>query len=404
MKEFSVFLNHLGDSNLVGTLAKKDQRIFFEYDSRFIKQNISISPYSMPLQPELREFKNHSYSDIFGAINDSLPDGWGLLLMDRYLKQLGQNFKGLTSFERLSYIARQGMGALEFSPSGFAIDRKQEEINLYEMSKNAIDIFEGHSDYVISKLAKAGGSPGGARPKIIVTEKASGKFVTDEGVYDEDDQHWLIKFDVSKEFKNFSKVEYAYSLLAKSCAIEMPETKLFKDQKGNEYFGIKRFDRSDAFKVHTHTFGSLVESNFRIPDQDYKNLILVAIDLTKDVKEAYKIFRLMVFNHLVTNQDDHVKNFSFIMDANFRWKFAPAYDLTPSFGMNNWQSMTINNKGVNILESDYLEVIQGSGLDKKICLSIIEEVKEGVSAFNTLDLDLENSDRKRLIDDYIRIK
>ncbi len=401
MKELIVSLNHMGTPHSVGIIAKKERKIYFEYDQSFLTKNIEISPYSLPLQSGLKEFKNNNFFDIFGSFADSLPDGWGLLLMDRYLKQINLPYKGLTSFERLSFLGNLAMGALEYAPASLLDFENQESIDLFEMSKNALEIYEGESEYVITKLAKAGGSPGGARPKIIVTEKANGSFVTDSGIYEREDKHWLIKFDISKEFKDFSSVEFLYSLLAKECGIEMSETKLFKDDKNNNYFGIKRFDRNGAKKIHTHTFGSLVESNFRIPSQDYKELMLVCLDLTKNINDVYKIFRLMIFNHLVSNQDDHVKNFSFIMDRNYKWNFAPAYDLTPCFGMNNWHSMTINKKGNDITEQDYILATEGVGLDKRKCLEIIEEVKDGIASIDKFSDHVLKSDLKKIKTEYL---
>ena len=402
MKELKVTLNHFGEARHVGILAKKDRDIFFEYDKEFLNSEISISPYSLPLSKGLKKFKNYNFSDLFGGLSDSLPDGWGLLLMDRWLKQCGYHYEGLTSFERLSLIGKSGMGALEYYPVDPQGIKEVEEIDLALMSKNALALYSGESDFVIEKLANAGGSPGGARPKIIVTEKGDGSFVTDHGEYELGDKHWLIKFDVSKDFEDFARVEYFYSLLAKKCGIDMPETKLFSDLKGKKYFGVERFDRDGRNKIHTHTFGSLIESNFRIPDQEYKNLFQVTIDLTKNLSEAYKVFRLMVFNHLSTNQDDHVKNFSFILGEDFRWRFAPAYDLTPSFGMNNWQSMTISKKGLGIKDEDYLVEASKAGLNKRKCLDVIAEVKDGISNFSEIDVDLSSIDKKR-VRSYLRI-
>lgn len=403
MKELSVNFRHLNQDLFVGTLAKKAGRVYFEYDDQFLSSGIEISPYSIPLQKELLEFKNFSFSDIFGGFSDALPDGWGLLLMDRFLKQLGSNHRGLSSFERLAYMGDRSMGALSFSPVDYSFNEKNEIIDLYDIATQSVSIYEGSSDEVIEQLARVGGSPGGARPKIVVTQSLDGSFRSDSNIYNEGDEHWLIKFDISREFKNFSKVEYLYSLIAKKAGIEMPETKLFKDLKGNNYFGIKRFDRLGNKRIHTHTFGSLIESNFRIPDQDYSALMAVTFDLTKNIEDVYRAYRLMVFNYYTTNQDDHVKNFSFVLDSNNCWKFAPAYDLTPSFGQNGWHSMTINNKGKDVEEKDFLSVAAAAGLNRKRCLSVIEEVKDAVISYKDLtkDCGIDLIDIKRLKESYI---
>lgn len=404
MKELSVYLNHYSCKDFVGTLAMNNRRLFFEYDVNFLNRSIHISPYSLPLQPGLKEFKNFNFFDLFGAFSDSLPDGWGLLLMDKNLQTRNINHRGLSSFDRLAYIGSNAMGALEYQPSSSPDSIEASELNLHLLAKNAIDIYEGSSEDVLDLLFRVGGSPGGARPKIELIETIDGNFKASDPSILDTDVHWLVKFDVSKEFQNFSRVEYFFSIMAKNCGVAMMETRLFLDREGKDHFAIKRFDRQGKSKIHTHTFGSLIESNFRIPDQDYRNLMLITFDLTKDIKDVYRIFRLMVFNHLTTNQDDHVKNFSFILDQNFSWSFAPAYDLTPCFGMNNWHSMTINNKGVNIEDADYIAATKGLGVDKQQLHLIIEEVKTGVLKSHLDSSLLLKKDFNLLKRDYLKLK
>jgi len=404
MRELEVYLNHFQKKHLVGVLAQKGRTLFFQYGPEFLRHRISISPYTLPLDAKLKEFKNTNYGDIFGAFADSLADGWGLLLMDRKLRSLGYDYQGITSFDRLNYMGNWAMGALEYLPVNRLFDQGDENrIDLYQMAKDALTVYSGKSEEVISKLFKAGGSPGGARPKIVVVEKKDGTFATDTIEIEEGDTHWLIKFDVSKDFEDFSSVEYFYSLMAIECGIRMMPTYLFTDKHRNNYFGIQRFDRQGRNKIHTHSFGSLIESNFRTPEQDYKSLMLVAFDLTKNIEDLYFIFRQMVFNVFSTNQDDHVKNFSFVMDEKFRWHYAPAYDLTPAYGMNGWHATTVNGKGTDITEADFLKATIGTGLDLKRCGDIINEVKEGINSFRNQSDLLIKSDRKKIWKSYISI-
>lgn len=402
MKELQVTFNHLKENCFVGTLAQRDKQIFFQYDPSFLQKNIPLSPYSLPQQKELLQFEHYKFSDMFGAFADSLPDGWGLLLMDRYLSTQKMEYQNLSSFDRLAFMGNRAMGALAYHPTTHTEEKLNSHINLLECGNKAIKIYEGSSVELIEKLIIDGGSPGGARPKIAFCENQNGVF-TSEGNQDKTAKHWIVKFDVSRDFKDFSTVEYLYSLMAKNCGIEMPETKLFKDRKNNRYFGIERFDRLGDQRIHTHTFGSLIESNYRIPAQDYSDLLLVTHDLTKNMEEVEKAFRLMIFNHLTHNRDDHVKNFSFIMNDKFRWQFSPAYDLTPSTGPGGEHSMTINQKGDNISMDDYHALGNKCGIKKRKVEIIFDEVKQGISSYKTLADQAEvTSNDLRKIESYLR--
>jgi len=207
-------------------------------------------------------------------------------------------------------------------------------------------------------LVEKGGSSGGARPKVLLN--ISG-------------EHWLIKFPSSYDPPDIGNIEYTYSVVAKKCGIEMPETTLFEEK----YFGVRRFDRKGGKRIHMHTASGLLYASHRYPSLDYIDLIKATMALTKNTDEAYKLFRLMVFNILTGNKDDHAKNFSFIHKAD-SWFLSPAYDLVTSAGLNNNHSTTIASKG-NPTIDDIYEVVKETGLKIKRTKEIFSEVYENSS-------------------------
>jgi serine/threonine-protein kinase HipA len=214
----------------VGRLAlTPDNLCAFEYDPGYLANRISISPFYLPLKPGVFVARSTPFSGNFGVFNDSLPDGWGNLLLDRFLRSQKINPAGLTVLDRLSLAGSSGMGALDYRPdNSFKIIEGNHDLNYLavEAEKVLNQIDNGTS---LDDLFRLGGSSGGARPKVLLNIN---------GV------DWLIKFRSSQDPQNIGQREYEYSLLAKDCGIEMPETKLFE----NKYFGVKRFDREGSNK------------------------------------------------------------------------------------------------------------------------------------------------------------
>jgi serine/threonine-protein kinase HipA len=172
---------------------------------------------------------------------------------------------------------------------------------------------------------------------------------------------------------NIGKIEYNYSLLAKKCGINMPETNLFEEK----YFGVERFDRSHSGKIHTVSAAGLLNANYREPSLDYEALLKLCHILTRNMEEVYALFRIMAFNVAIKNRDDHAKNFSFQL-INNEWKLSPAYDLLPSAGFNGYHTTTVNGNGDPTIK-DMLVVAEKTGLNKHRANEIIQEINEIVS-------------------------
>jgi serine/threonine-protein kinase HipA len=212
---------------------------------------------------------------------------------------------------------------------------------------------EDYAGEGIEEFQHRGGSPGGARPKIFTRYQ---------------DKEWLVKFRAKYDSKSIGKQEYEYSLLAKECGIEMPETLLFE----GKYFGAERFDRSTQEKLHVVSIAGLLCADYRIPCIDYLHILQVCAELTHSVAELWKIYRLMVFNYLIGNKDDHAKNFSFIY-RDEDWHFAPAYDILPSNGMNGFHTTSINDS-ITPTKEDLIAVATKAGLPSKEAEAIFNQI------------------------------
>ncbi len=387
MKKLNVLFRHSPhDIEKLGTLLENENKFYFEYDLEFIKKGINISPFKLDLTNHLQMHKD-TYPKIFGAFDDSLPDGWGLLLMDRFFRKSEKSLKNISYMDRLSYISNRAIGALCYEPAECA-DNTQYNIDLYETSSQSLEILKGEAKEILPYMFKIGGSPGGARPKILVGYNGN-DLISDIVDLPKGYEHWLLKFRSLNDCQDSAKIEYIYYKMAQKANLNISESKLFFDNNDNTYFGTKRFDRlEDNKRIHTHTLSNLLHSNFRYPALDYEVLIKVCFALTKNINDVLECFKVMVFNILSYNRDDHGKNFSFIMDKAGIWKFAPAYDLTFSYGINGEHSTSINGEGKNPCLTDIKKIAQLAGISPVEQNNIIENIKEAISSWNKLAKEL----------------
>lgn len=360
-KYLKVFYNDI----LVGTLAKTPDRVVaFEYDSNWLNNGFSISPFSLPLIKKVFIPKYDPFSGLFGVFNDSLPDGWGRLLVDRLFLKNKINPNEIDNLNRLAVVQKSGMGALTYKPE----HKFESENNISDydiLAQECSKILESQNSENLDELFKLGGSSGGARPKILTSI---------------DNEDWIIKFPSSSDPKNIGEKEYQYSLCAKNCGINMTETKLFPSKICSGYFGIKRFDRKNSKKVHMVSVSGLLETSHRIPNLDYNTLMKLTLELTRNYEDIEQLFRLMCFNVFAHNRDDHSKNFSFLFDdIKKEWHLSPAYDLTYSFSFNGEHATTINGEGKSPTLDDILSVAKNIGLKEKFAKYIALDIQEKCS-------------------------
>lgn len=357
-KYLKVFYNDI----LVGTLAKTPERVVaFEYDSNWLINGFSISPFSLPLIKKVFIPKYEPFDGLFGVFNDSLPDDWGRLLVDRLFLKNKINPAEIDNLNRLAVVQESGMGALTYKPE-HKFQTKNDVSDLDILAQECSKILESQNSDNLDELFFLGGSSGGARPKILTSI---------------DNEDWIIKFPSSTDPKNIGEKEYQYSLCAKDCGINMTETKLFPSEICSGYFGIKRFDRKNGKKVHMVSVSGLLETSHRLPNLDYNLLMKLTLELTRNYEDIEQLFRLMCFNVFAHNRDDHSKNFSYLYDDNKKeWHLSPAYDLTYSFSFNGEHATTINGEGKNPSLDNILAVAKNIGLKEKFAKDIALDIQE----------------------------
>ena len=374
LKEIEVWFSN---KDKIGTIKSNNERPYttiFKYSQEWLKNGFSISPFSLPLEDKEFIANPFLFDGVFGVFADSLPDGWGRLLVDRMLRNNGINPFEVDSLNRLAIVGDSGMGALTYIPvHEFDIDKNELDLDRLALACKEILITDNSED--LDELYKLGSSSGGARPKILTKV---------------DGEEWIIKFPSSIDKTNIGKQEYDYSVCAKNCGIDMPETRLFSSNISSGYFGVKRFDRKNNIKKHMLTVSALLETSHRIPNLDYNDLMKLTKNLTSSEEEIKKMFKLMCFNIFAHNRDDHSKNFSFIYDENLKsWKLSPAYDLTYSYSIGGEHATTVNGNGRDPGLKDILEVAKKIDLDmnyaKETALNIEKIVSKDLKGYLMVD-------------------
>ena len=378
-----VYVYYLGSTikQLMGRLLLRNRQIFFEYDAAFIKTGLELSPFKLPLQAGVIESNDRTFDGLFGVFNDSLPDGWGRLLLDRKLMTAGFNPGTLSPLNRLCFVGSNGMGALVFEPenpsTALSLSNDLDEI------ENEIQATLNENDAYVEDLLVLGGSSAGARPKVLLRI---------------DSEDWLIKFRSSLDPNDISVIEYAYHQMAKEAGLIVSKATLFPSKKGLGFFGVRRFDRNGNERIHMHTIAGLLHADHREPSLDYESIMKVTLYLTKDIRQCEIQFRNAVFNILSHNRDDHSKNFSFLMDAQGNWTVSPAYDLTFSSGPAGEHSTMIMGEGKNPTKEHLLKLASVGNIRQDKALEIIYQVsaatekwdefasKTGVSTLQTKNI------------------
>ncbi len=369
----------------VGRLAYKDYKIYFEYDPSFLTKDLHLSPFKLNLQAGLQQFNPSPFEGLAGLFNDSLPDGWGRLLLDRYMRSNNILSGELSPLDRLAHVGSNGLGALVYSPDYGSQSTVNSAIKLDKLSEETKLILSGESSAIIKELLDLNGSSAGARPKALIgVSKDKKQIISGKNQLNKEYEAWMVKFANSTDGQQAGAIEYVYALLAKKAGIEMMPVHLFPSEEHTGYFATKRFDRDGKQRLHMHTASGLLHHDFRIPSLDYEDLCNLTGALTKDYREVEKMFRYAVFNVFAHNRDDHSKNVSFLMNAQGEWHLAPAYDVTFSSGPGGEQSMLVMGEGAQPKEKHLRKLAQEVGIKKETSTEIIEECKEALTHWKTL--------------------
>lgn len=390
----------------IGTIVFDDYNRLgaFEYDSEFLRSGIEVSPIVMPLSRRVYTFpelSKQSFHGLPGLLADSLPDKFGNAVINAWLQGQGRSPESFNPVERLCYTGNRGMGALEYVPARGPVVRESEKIELEKLVQLASDILGSRENMhltvgenSIQEIIRVGSSAGGARAKAVIAwnEKTgdirSGQIEAEKGY-----GYWLIKFDgvekngdkEGEDVVQYTRIEYAYYLMAKDAGILMNECRLY-EEKGRYHFMTRRFDRNPVTggKIHMQSLGGLAHFDFNQPGAySYEQAVRVMHQIRLSNQEIAQFYRRMVFNVLARNQDDHVKNISFLMERNGDWHLAPAYDVTYAYNPEGmWtgsHQMTVNGKREDITRGDLLACAKSMGLKKTNAEQIIEDVGKSIS-------------------------
>lgn len=386
IEKLEVYLQFTDTPIPVGQMVSDNRTIFFRYEEDFLKKGLKISPFKLKLSDAILTPKTSIFEGLFGVFSDSLPDGWGRLLLDRTLSSRGISPDHITPLERLAYIGSTGRGALIYKPNLNSDVQSDPFLELDKISLEVNKVLEGTPSEVIEELFHLGGSSGGARPKIFVGyNPKTNHLIHGRPSLPQGYEHWLIKFPSWTDLTDIGQIEYAYYKMALDAGIEMSESKLFEGPSGRKYFATKRFDRDKNDRLHLHSVSGLLNDNFRFSNLDYGNIMDCAFRLENHVAAYSKVLRLAAFNVYAHNRDDHSKNFSFLMNAHGEWKLAPAYDLTFSNSSHGMHSTMVAGESKSPEQRHLMELANAFELKK--AENIIEEVKAAIAHWDNHSKD-----------------
>lgn len=373
----------------------------FAYTPEWLGTGIELAPRTMPVAghrgpyvfPNLPEA---TYQRLPALLSDALPDDFGNALINAYMASRGRAVDAVTPLDRLAYMARRGMGALEFRPalgsrtdSKGALDMK----GLVEAARRAVHgnlATEGEARIALDRIISVGTSAGGARAKAVVAwnpatgELRSGQFDAEPGF-----EHWLVKFDAVGQDRSlgggkaFGRLEYAYHLMARAAGIRMSECRLL-EEGGRAHFMTRRFDREGNEKHHVQTLCAMEHMDFKqVAVHTYAQAFMVMAALRLGPDATDELFRRMAFNVMAMNCDDHTKNLAFLLRQGGAWELAPAYDLTyahnPS-GMWTYQhQMAVNGRFQGITRQDLLQDAERFGV--RNAAGILGDVAAAIDVF-----------------------
>lgn len=362
--------------------------IVFEYSDEAKQRGLELSSYTLPLNgPKLRrDFPPHQLS-LPGPVYDSLPDGWGMLLMNRLFKRRGLNVARIGPLERLAYIGGNAIGAMSFEPVAPEIQKQQVHIPPEQLAAEVQDVLKGEGGAFLEQLLQVGGSPQGARPKALVyRDPHTGTFTTANVPGFE---AWLIKFPAQQEHPEVCAIEMVYAECLRMCGIQTPESMHFNLPNGLAAFASKRFDRQNGLRVPMQSLAAFTGADYRKPGTlDYVNFLRATHICTNDVREKGLAFERAVFNVAFNNRDDHPKNFAYVMSPSGGWKLAPAYDVTFCEGPGGYHQMDVLGEALEIDRVALLGLAEEADLSPTTASETIDRICAVASQFTAIAANL----------------
>lgn len=374
MEKLTVWYEGWGERWKFGALAQQGHLVLFEYSAEALEQQLQLSPLRLPLGSQTFTGFPAYLHRLPGLIADCLPDGWGMLLMDRLFAQQRRTPASVSVLTRLAYVGSRAIGALTFEPAE-SIMLEAEDIELVALAREAQHVLADEDTTALRKLLMLGGTPHGARPKVLVH-------------YDPDTGHmstmpaaglrpWLVKFQARHEHKEVCAVEAMYSALARSCGLDVPVTRYFDLGGRLAAFGIERFDLEQGMRVPVHTLAGALHADFTMPGSvDYTTFLRATRAMTRSEEQVRIGFDRALFNVLFNNRDDHPKNLSYRLNRERRWELAPGYDLSFNEGPNGEHQMAVHGLGKRMPRSALLELATSAQLDARWAANRIDAMLE----------------------------
>ena len=359
----------------VGTFSEIARDTAFEFAGEFISSGLNPAPFRLSPGGGLKIYDHSGNMDTFGLFDDSLPDGWGRRIVDRMFMKREGRLPTIT--ERLMCVGRSGKGALVYEPADEAADAANEAFDLAVLAEEAMAFDAGEAGNALLRLRKAGGSSGGARPKAYVGYNPNtGEVCAESPVLPTGFEHWIVKFNTRREGNAAGETEYRYYEAALAAGADVAPSRLVATNAG-KFFMTRRFDRTDGGgRIHMASAAGLLHADFRVPGDEYALLFRLTDALTHDRSAKEELFRRACLNVVAHNRDDHLKNFSFLMDEKGRWALAPFYDFTRAEGPNGWQTLSVAGEGANPGVDDLRRLASNIGLDRSESEPILDRVIE----------------------------
>lgn len=388
MNSVEVFYEGWGERWLWGTLVSTTAltgrpAIVFEYSPAAREKGLELARYTLPLSgPNLRgDFPLHQLG-LPGPVYDSLPDGWGMLLMDRLFRKRGLSSARIGPLERLTYIGSNAMGAMSYMPVSPDVLSVQDNIPISQLAAEVQEVLRGEGGEFLNRLLLMGGSPQGARPKaLLYRHSETGEFTT---VPAQGLEPWLIKFPARQEHPEVCAVEMIYSQCLRECGIDTPATEYFELPGEQAAFATRRFDREQGMKVPMQSLAAFTGANYQVPgSMDYASFLRATQHCTNDVREKKRAFERVVFNVIFNNRDDHPKNFAYLMSANGNWSLAPAFDITFCDGPGGYHQMDVMGEALTIERNHLMNLgIREAELDENRVNEVIDRIVSVATTFS----------------------
>ncbi|MBW2257594.1 MAG: type II toxin-antitoxin system HipA family toxin [Deltaproteobacteria bacterium] len=334
MRELRVLLRFSGaDVRHVGTLAEDGHRVWFEFDPAFTGGRMEISPLRLPRSRSgLIEHRSTPGAPIPGVFNDARPEGWGLKLLHRAFQARGRPVSSVSPLEELAFLGPHTMGALVFEPCTGPSGELDDAVELAALAAHAQSVWDDRVQVVLPQLVRAGGPSGGARPKALVGLRGDGGpgFRYGEGELPDGWDAWLVKFPTSTDDADVGRREEAWMAMARGAGIDVPEFQVLSLDGVGDAFAVRRFDRlGGGHRLHMLSAAGAMDADFRTPAADYEHLLRATLRICDgDQSQVLAMFRLAAFNVATLNEDDHLKNFAWLVGPDGVWRVAPGFDLT----------------------------------------------------------------------------